>query len=213
MGTLNLAAPLVLFEKCRLWAGTGSHLLPSFHHHPTQHNYTTQTVTHTVTLTSASYSTLNRYSSHICGLPKRCVIRKYNTLNAIYPPCVEPEARIVQWVVIGTHTYRPMCSVPALAQLHPIKLPEPMASAATQPLRNLYSVLIFVTSYNRQGSPWNEKALSFLGYLSGCLQLPDRGVVSHLKKKQSRLRSAWLFIAQHSKPSRSARGTKRVNTK
>ena len=37
MGTLTLAAPLVLFEKSRLWAGTGFHLLPSFHHHPTQH--------------------------------------------------------------------------------------------------------------------------------------------------------------------------------
>ena len=42
MGTLSLAAPLVLFEKSRLWAGTGFHLLPSFHHHPLQHNYTTQ---------------------------------------------------------------------------------------------------------------------------------------------------------------------------
>ena len=40
---LSLAAPLVLFEKSRLWAGTGFHLLPSFHHHPTLHNYTTQT--------------------------------------------------------------------------------------------------------------------------------------------------------------------------
>ena len=50
--TLNLAAPLVLFEKSRLWAGTGFHLLPSIHHHSTQHNNTTQTVTLTVTLTS-----------------------------------------------------------------------------------------------------------------------------------------------------------------
>ena len=41
MGTLRLAAPLVLFEKSRLGAGTGFHLLPSFHHHhPRQHNYT-----------------------------------------------------------------------------------------------------------------------------------------------------------------------------
>ena len=34
-----------------LRAGTGFHLLPFFHHHPTQLNYTTQTLTHTVTLT------------------------------------------------------------------------------------------------------------------------------------------------------------------
>ena len=40
MGSLSLAAPLVLFEKSRLWVGTGFHLLPSFHHHPTQHSYT-----------------------------------------------------------------------------------------------------------------------------------------------------------------------------
>ena len=40
MGTLNLVAPLVLFEKSRLCAGTGFHLLPSFHHHSTQHNCT-----------------------------------------------------------------------------------------------------------------------------------------------------------------------------
>ena len=36
MGTLSLSAPLVLIEKSRLWAGTGFHLIPSFHHHPTQ---------------------------------------------------------------------------------------------------------------------------------------------------------------------------------
>ena len=90
MGTLSLAAPLVLFEKSRLWAGTRFHLLPSFLHHPIQHNNTTLTVT----LTSSFSLTLYRYSSHTqCGLPKRCVILKRTTLNAIYPPCVEPEAR------------------------------------------------------------------------------------------------------------------------
>ena len=44
MGTLSLAAPLVFFEKSRLWGGTGFHLLPSFHYHPTQH-IISQTVT------------------------------------------------------------------------------------------------------------------------------------------------------------------------
>ena len=39
MGTLSLAAPLVLYEKSRLCAVTGFHLLPSYHH-LTQHNYT-----------------------------------------------------------------------------------------------------------------------------------------------------------------------------
>ena len=95
MGTLSLAAPLVL------------HLLPSFHHYPAQHNYTKQTVTLTVILTSTFSSTLYRYSSHTqCGLPKRCVIRKLTTLNAIYPPCVELEARnsAVGWHW-NTHTF------------------------------------------------------------------------------------------------------------
>ena len=72
-GDVKPRGPLGFFEKSRLWAGTGFHILPSFHHHhPTQHNYTTQTVTHTVSITSTSYSTLYRYSSHTyCGLPKR----------------------------------------------------------------------------------------------------------------------------------------------
>ena len=66
-----------------------------------QHNHTTQTVTHTVTLTSTSYSTLYRYSSHTKHrLPKRCVIRKQTTVNAIYPPCVEPEAHNI---AVGWH--------------------------------------------------------------------------------------------------------------
>ena len=38
MGMLSLAAPLVLFEKSKLWAGTGFDLLPSFHHQPILHN-------------------------------------------------------------------------------------------------------------------------------------------------------------------------------
>ena len=106
MGTLSLAAPLVLFKKSGLWAGPGFHLLPSFHHHhPTQHNYTTQTVTHTVMLTSTSYSTLYRYSTTrnmIC--PSGAWFKK-TTLNAIYLPCTEPETHnsVVGWHW-NTHT-------------------------------------------------------------------------------------------------------------
>ena len=59
----------------------------------TQRNNTTQSVTLTVTLTSTFYSTLYRYLSQTyCALPKWCVIRKYITLNAFYPPCAEPKA-------------------------------------------------------------------------------------------------------------------------
>ena len=57
------------------------------------------------------------------------------------------------------------------------------AHAATQPLWNLYIVLIFVTACSRHGSPWNMKALTFLRYLWGCFQLPDKGVVLQLDLK------------------------------
>ena len=60
-GDVKLGDPLMLFEKSRLWAGNGFHLLPSFHHHPTQHNYTT----HTVTLTSTSYNTIQILVPHV----------------------------------------------------------------------------------------------------------------------------------------------------
>ena len=105
---LSLAAPLVLFEKSRLWSGTGFHILPSFHHHHhhhhTQHNYTTQTVTHTVTLNSTSSSTLYRHSSHtnvVCPSGAWIENRPYSTPSirlAWYPKHV-----IVQWVDIGIH--------------------------------------------------------------------------------------------------------------
>ena len=46
-----------------LWS-TGFHLLPSFHHHPTQHNNIT-TVTLTVSLTSTSYNTIQILFLHV----------------------------------------------------------------------------------------------------------------------------------------------------
>ena len=55
MATLKSGGPLgASREEQAMSRQSGFHLLPSFHHHPLQHNYTTQTVTHgpTVTLTS-----------------------------------------------------------------------------------------------------------------------------------------------------------------
>ena len=76
-GDVKHRSLLGTFREEQAMNQTRFHLLPSFHHHPTQHNYTTQTVTLAVTLTSTFSSTLYRYSSHTqCGLPKRCVIRK-----------------------------------------------------------------------------------------------------------------------------------------
>ena len=107
MGTLNLAAPLALFEKSRLRAGTGFHLLPSFHHPPTQHNYTSQTVTHTVTVTSTFYS------AHCTdNLARRNVVCPSGAWLENRPhstPSIRlernPKRVIVQWVDIGAHTH------------------------------------------------------------------------------------------------------------
>ena len=108
MGTLNLAALLVLFEKSRLWVGTGFHLLPSFHHHhPRQHNYTTQTVKLTVTFTS-TFSAVHYTDTH----PTRNVVYPSGAWFENRPhltPSIHrvwnPKHIIVQWVGIGTHTH------------------------------------------------------------------------------------------------------------
>ena len=107
MGTLSLAAPLVLFEKSMLWAGTGFHLLPSFHHHPTQHNNTTQTVTHTVTLTSTSY-TVHYTDTHptrnvVC--PSGAWFENRPHLTPSIRLAWNPKHIIVQWV--GIEPYNP----------------------------------------------------------------------------------------------------------
>ena len=104
MGTLSLVAPLVLFEKKRLRAGIGFHLLPSFHHHPTQHNYTTQTVTHTVTLISTSYSRLHyKETRPICNVvcPSGAWLENRPHLTPSIRLTRNPKHVIVQWVGIG----------------------------------------------------------------------------------------------------------------
>ena len=108
MGTLSLAAPLVLFEKSRLWAGTEFHLLPSFHHHPAQHNYTTQTVTHTVTLTSTSYNTVQLDTLHTRNVvcPSGAWFENRPHLTPSIHLAWNPKRIIVQCVGIGTHTLK-----------------------------------------------------------------------------------------------------------
>ena len=109
MGTLSLAIPLVLFEKNRLWAGTGFHLLPSFHHHhhPTQHNYTTQTVTHTVTRTSTSYSThyTDTRPTRNVVCPSGAWFENRRHLTPSIHLARNPKRVIVQWVGIRTDRY------------------------------------------------------------------------------------------------------------
>ena len=105
MGTLSLVAPLVLFEKSRLWAGIGFHLLPSFHHHPAQHNHTTQTVTH-------SHPNLNFLQHCTDTLPTRnvvCLSGAWFENRPYSMPSIRlvrnPKRIIVQWVGIRTHTH------------------------------------------------------------------------------------------------------------
>ena len=106
MGTLNLAAPLVSFEKSRLWAGTRFHLLPSFHHHhPTQHNYTTQTVTLTVILTSTFSHTLYTHPTRNVVCPSSAWIENRPHSTPSIHPAWNSKHVIVQWVGIGTHTF------------------------------------------------------------------------------------------------------------
>ena len=90
MGTLNLAAPSVLFEKSRL--------LPSFHHHPIQHNNTTQTVTLTISPTS----TFSR--KVVC--PSGAWFENRPHLTPSIHLVWNPRHIIVQWVGIGTHINR-----------------------------------------------------------------------------------------------------------
>ena len=100
MGMLNLAAPFVLFEKSRLWASTGFHLLPSFHH-PTQHNYTT----HTVILTSlppVHYTDTCPTRNVVC--PSGVWIENRSHSTPSIHLARNPKHVIVQWVGIGTHT-------------------------------------------------------------------------------------------------------------
>ena len=73
---------------------------PFFHHHPTQHNYTTQTVT---------------YSHPNPQLPTIHYTDTHPTRNVVCPsggwltPSIRlarnPKRVIVQWVGIGTHTF------------------------------------------------------------------------------------------------------------
>ena len=51
-------------------AGTGSHLLPSFHHHPTHHNYITQTITHSHPNLNFLQYTIQKLVPHVMWSPQ-----------------------------------------------------------------------------------------------------------------------------------------------
>ena len=106
MGTLSLAAPLVLFEKSRLWAGTRFHFSLPFiiipHNTITLHkqlhiqsslpqlspvHYTDTRPTRNVICPSSAWSE-NRPRS----MPSICL-------------AWNPKHLIVQWVGVGTHTH------------------------------------------------------------------------------------------------------------
>ena len=107
METLSLAAPLVLFEKSRLRADTGFHLLPSFHHrHPTLHS----TITLHKQLHIQSPYPLLPTVHHTDTRPTRNVVcpsgawfenRPHSTPSIRFAR--NPKRVIVQWVGIGTH--------------------------------------------------------------------------------------------------------------
>ena len=93
MGTLSLAAPLVLFEKSRLRVGTGFHLLPSYHH-PTQHNlHYTNSYTYSHPNLNFLQYTIQILVPHVMWSAQAVREFKIDHTNGIYPPCAEPEAR------------------------------------------------------------------------------------------------------------------------
>ena len=61
-GDVKPGGPLVLFEKRRLWADTGFHLLPSFHHHPSLYFTNTYTYSHS-DLNFLQYTRQSSFSS------------------------------------------------------------------------------------------------------------------------------------------------------
>ena len=80
---------------------------PFHHHRPTQHNYTTQTVTHTVTLTSTSnivhYTDTRPTRNVVC--PSGAWLKNRPHSSPFVRLAWNPKRVIVQWVGIGTHTH------------------------------------------------------------------------------------------------------------
>ena len=72
--------------------------------------------------------------------------------------------------------------VPSASSASSLELASADGIGCSATFMKFVSVLIFVTAYSKQASPWNMKALTFLEYLGGCFQLPDRGVVLQLEK-------------------------------
>ena len=105
MGTLSLAAPLVLFEKSRLWVYTGFHLLPSFHHHPTQHNkYYTNSYTYSHPNLNFLQYTIQILVSHVMWSAQVVRELKIDNTQCHLSTLHGTWSTQVQWVGIGTHT-------------------------------------------------------------------------------------------------------------
>ena len=112
-GDVKPGGPLVLFEKNRLRAGTGFHLLPIFHHHHHHHHH--PTLHNKITLHKQLH-----VQSPLPELPTIHYTDTRPTRNVVCPsgawfenrphltPSIHlawnPKRIIVQWVGIGTHT-------------------------------------------------------------------------------------------------------------
>ena len=99
MGTLNLAAPLVLIDRSRLRGGF--HLLPSLHYPTYNTLLLCETIKHTVTLTSLAFITqIQIHITHVTWSTQEVRESKIDYTNATYPRCAELQARNMQQVDI-----------------------------------------------------------------------------------------------------------------
>ena len=114
-GDVKPGGSLGVFDKSRLWAGTGFHLLPSFHYHPTLHNTVTLHKQLHIQSPYPQLPTVHYYDTR----PTRNVVCPSsawfeNRPHSISSICLvqNPKRLIVQWVGIGTHTlslFIPQC--------------------------------------------------------------------------------------------------------
>ena len=104
-GDVKPGGPLGLFEKRRLWAGTGFHLLPSFHYH--HHTITLHKHLHiqptSPQLLPVHYTDIRPTHNVVC--PNGAWIENWPHSMPSIRLAWNPKRIIVQWVGIETHTH------------------------------------------------------------------------------------------------------------
>ena len=95
---------MVLFEKSRLWADIGFHLLPSFHH-LTQHNYTTHSYTYSHPNLNFLQYTIRILVPHVMWSAQAVRELEIDHTERFLSASRNPKQVIVQWVGRGTNKH------------------------------------------------------------------------------------------------------------